>query len=348
MIMVSEENLASIRLQLSTPKVITVVTHYNPDGDAIGSSLALRSYLIAKGHTVHCVAPNNFPDYLSWMPGSEHILIANKHVNTAKRYITKTDILFVVDMNAPHRSGKILEESIANSKAYKVLIDHHPNPNLDCQFQFSSIQTTSACEMVFRFINECMLEKDLIDINSGSCIYTGIITDTGSLSYACNNPITYEILHYLISMGVDGEKIHRMVYDNYSTSRIRLLGIALNHMKIMEENETSYMFLSKQEMLDNHFMDGDTEGFVNYGLSLRCVKFTAFFIERDERIRISFRSKDKFDVNKFASTYFSGGGHKNASASYHYDTLENTIRYFEEVVRNHPELHSDPENSLEE
>ena len=192
--------------------------------------------------------------------------------------------------------------------------------------------------MVYRFINEYLDDIQSLSKEAAECIYSGIITDTGSLSYSCNHTITYRILEHLISLGVNGEAIHRLIYDNYSTSRLRLLGVALNNLKIMEELETSYMYLSKKELQENEFKDGDTEGFVNYGLSLRCVKFTAFFTEKENRIRISFRSKGDFDVNTFASTYFSGGGHKNAAASYHYDTLENTIKYFEEVVRNHPEL----------
>lgn len=331
-------NIEELKSQLSEPKEITIITHYNPDGDALGSSLALRHYLTGKGHKVTCIVPNNFPNYLEWMPGSDSVIIANKHLNTAHKHILNCDILFAVDMNGAHRSGKELEEVIDQSTAYRIHIDHHINPMFSCNFCFSETTTTSTCEMVYRFINEYLDDIQSLSKEAAECIYSGIITDTGSLSYSCNHTITYRILEHLISLGVNGEAIHRLIYDNYSTSRLRLLGVALNNLKIMEELETSYMYLSKKELQENEFKDGDTEGFVNYGLSLRCVKFTAFFTEKENRIRISFRSKGDFDVNTFASTYFSGGGHKNAAASYHYDTLENTIKYFEEVVCNHPEL----------
>lgn len=331
-------NIEEIKSQLSGSKRITIITHYNPDGDALGSSLALRDYLTRKGHQVTCVVPNNFPNYLEWMPGSDSILIANKHLNTAHKHLSECDILFAVDMNAAHRSGKELEEQISQSPAYRIHIDHHINPQFPCNFCFSETQTTSTCEMVYRFIDECLGDIQSLTKEAAECIYTGIITDTGSLSYSCNHTSTYKILQHLISVGVNGESIHRLVYDNYSTSRLRLLGVALNNLKIMEEYGTSYMHLSKEEQKKNDFKDGDTEGFVNYGLSLKCVKFTAFFTEKENRIRISFRSKGEFDVNKFAATYFAGGGHRNAAASYHYDTLENTLAYFEKVVKEHPDL----------
>ena len=336
--MLTVQKIASFKKQLTESKKITIITHYNPDGDALGASLALYSFFKQRGNNVRCIAPNSFPNYLDWMPERENIIMAHRQLITAKKIISESDIIFVVDMNAAHRAGKDLETSILESNAYKVMIDHHPNPNMFCNIIYSSTKSTSACEMVYRFLMECFGDKNLITFEVATCIYTGIITDTGSLSYICNDPKTYAILEHLISIGVDGELVHRMVYDNYSESRLRLLSVGLKNLKILYEHGTSYIVLSKQELVDNDFKEGDTEGFVNYGLSIMGINFTAFFLERENRIRISFRSKDDFDVNIFASTYFTGGGHKNASASYHYDTLENTVKYFEDIVRNHPEL----------
>lgn len=337
MIMLTSQEIESFKLQLADSKKIAIVTHYNPDGDALGSSLAIYSYFLNLGFDVTCIVPNPFPDYLSWMPGADKVLNAQKQLQKAKRLIQNADILFVSDMNAAHRAGKELENSLIKSKAFKVLIDHHPNPSFDAQIVYSTIEATSASEMVYRFIKEINTESQ-ITIDCADCIYTGMITDTGSLSYACNRPLIYRILEDLMKIGVDGELIHRQVYDNYSESRLRLLGVSLNNMVVLEDHATSFMFLTRQDLLENGFKNGDTEGFVNYGLALSSVKFTAFFTEREERIRISFRSKDEFDVNVFAATYFNGGGHKNASASYHYDTLENTLQYFKKIVQNHPEL----------
>lgn len=335
--MLTEQEIDLLKLQLADCKKIAIVTHYNPDGDALGSSLAIYSHFKELGFEVNCIVPNPFPDYLSWMPYASQVVNAQKQMKKAVRLIEKADILFVSDMNAAHRAGKDLEDSIVHTNVFKVLIDHHPNPAFDAQIIYSTIHATSASEMVYRFIKE-LYPLQQLSKNVADCVYTGMITDTGSLSYACNRPLIYEILKELMEIGVDGELIHRQVYDNYSESRLRLLGVSLNNMVVMDQNATSYMYLTRQDLLDNGFKNGDTEGFVNYGLALSSVKFTAFFTEREGRVRISFRSKDEFDVNVFAATYFNGGGHKNASASYHYDTLDNTLKYFEEVVRNHPEL----------
>ncbi len=327
-----------LKSHLSEKQNYTVITHYNPDGDALGSSLALYDFFTRLGKNVTCIAPNNFPAYLEWLPNCDQLVNAKKEHHRVVEILQNSEVLFVVDMNAAHRSGKDLEQAIIDSPAYKILIDHHINPTLECDFKYSTTETTSTCELVFRFLSEVLELEHKISLQAAQCIYTGIITDTGSLSYSCNRVITYQILEKLIGLGVDGELIHQNVYDNYSESRLRILSTCLGNMKVIRDRATSYMFISKKEMKDNNFKDGDTEGFVNYGLSLSVVKFTAFFIERPGRIRISFRSKGDFDVNIFASTYFQGGGHKNASATYHYDTLENTIKYFEEVVATHPEL----------
>lgn len=336
--MCKQVDIESLKHQLLGNKKITIVTHHNPDGDAIGASLALRQHLTQMGHQVSCIIPNLFPEFLAWMHGTDQIINAEKHLRTARKHLSECDILFVVDMNGAHRSGEKLAENITKSPAYKIHIDHHIDPQFPCDFCFSETNTTSTCEMVYRFIKEYLGNIETLSKETAECIYTGIITDTGSLSYSCNNPITYEILQHLISLGVDAEQIHRQVYDNYNISRLTLLGTALNNLKVMEDYETSYMFLSQQNLIDNNFQQGDTEGFVNYGLSIKCAKFTAFFTDRKDRIRVSFRSKGKFDVSKFAAEYFNGGGHRNAAAGNYYKSLEETIKYFEEIVHNHPEL----------
>ena len=330
--MLTKDQISAFQQQLSKSKKIAVCTHYNPDGDAIGSSLALRSYFSERGFGVSCVVPNNMPEFYQWMPGVDTIINAQKQFQDAKKTLLEADILFLVDMNAEHRSGVDLEAILLQTPAYKVLIDHHPNPTAKCALVFSNIHTTSTCENIYRFLTE-ISNKPFLNQEIGTCIYTGIITDTGSLSYMCSHAEVYTLLAKLMKIGVDGEKIHREIYDNYSESRIRLLGLSLNTLKVFPELGTSYMYITREEMKNSNFKEGDTEGFVNYGISLKGIFFTAFFIERDKRIRISFRSKGDFDVNQFAQTFFNGGGHKNAAASYHYDTLENTIKLFEEIIK---------------
>ena len=337
--MLTSSQISELHKKLKESNKIAVCTHYNPDGDAIGSSLALRSYFTSQGFEVKCVIPNNMPTFYEWMPGAETILNAQKAFQEAKRTIAEADIIFLVDMNAEHRSGVDIQNLLLQASAYKILIDHHPNPEAKCELIFSTTKTTSTCENVYRFLCE-ISDFDFLNKEIGACIYTGIITDTGSLSYVCNDPETYLLLAKLMKIGVNGEDIHREVYDNYAESRIRLLGLSLNKLTVFPHLGTSYMYLTKKEMKENRFKDGDTEGFVNYGISLKGIFFTAFFTEREKRIRISFRSKGNFDVNQFAQTYFQGGGHPNAAASYHYDTLENTIKYFEEIIHKHPELNT--------
>ena len=335
--MLNPSQISEIQQKIAESKKIAVCTHYNPDGDAIGSSLALQSYFTTLGLEVKCVIPNNMPESYQWMPGADAIVNAQKQFKEVRKILNEADILFLVDMNAEHRSGIDLENILLETTAYKVLIDHHPDPTAQCRLIFSCINTSSTCENIYRFLNE-ITNKPFLNKEIGTSIYTGVITDTGSLSFSCNHPETYILLTELMNIGVDGEDIHRKIYENYSESRIHLLGLSLNKLKVLPHLGTSYMYLTQKEMQTNNFKEGDTEGFVNYGISLKGIFFTAFFIEREKRIRISFRSKGAFDVNKFAQTYFNGGGHKNAAASYHNDTLENTMKYFEEIIQKHPEL----------
>jgi phosphoesterase RecJ-like protein len=332
--------IATFQQKLSESKSIAVCTHYNPDGDAMGASLALRSYFMKQGFEVQCVIPNNMPEFYTWMPGADSIINARKQFRDAKQILKKADVLFLVDMNSENRSGVDIENILLETPAYKVLIDHHPNPTAQCALIVSETNTSSACEVIYRFLAE-ISDKPFLDKELATCLYTGIVTDTGSLSYMCNNEATYNLLAELMKTGINAEEIHREIYDNYSESRIRLLGLYLNKLKIFPHLGVSYTYLTMEEMKENNFKDGDTEGFANYGISLKGIFFTAFFIEREKRIRISFRSKGNFDVNKFAQTYFQGGGHKNAAASYHYDTLENTMQYFEEIIQKHPDLKLD-------
>ncbi len=325
--------------KLKTAHTIAVVSHFNPDGDAIGSSLALYHYFSNEGYDVKVIVPNNVSAFLAWMPGMDKALVAEHHLKTAKKILKEADVLFFVDMNATHRSGVDLDETLATSPAFKVLIDHHLSPDIQCDVQFSTTQTTSTCELVYEFLSKMSSDKSKINKEVATCIYVGMITDTGSLSYMCNSPKTYLIISELMKRGVDGEEIHRQVYDNYGESRLRLLGLCLSQrLVLMPEYKTSYMYLTKKDLHDNHYVVGDTEGIVNYGLSMGAVRFTAFFTERDDRIRVSFRSKGDFAVNVFAQKYFNGGGHKNASAGSFYGKMEDAIRLFENAVKEFPGL----------
>ena len=336
--------IGKVAEKLKTTRKITIISHFNPDGDAVGSSLALYQYFIREGFEVKVVLPNPVSAFLCWMPGMEKVIIAERAMKTAQRALADADMLFVVDMNASHRSGNALEPSIVGSKAFKVLIDHHLSPVIDCDVMFSTTKTTSTCELVYQFLSKIANSKEKITKDVTACIYVGMITDTGSLSYMCNNPKTYNIIAELMKKGINGEAIHRKVYDNYNESRIKLLGLCLSQrLKVMRPISTTYMYLTMKDLKENGYVVGDTEGFVNYGLSLKGIQFTAFFTEREDRIRVSFRSKGNFDVNQFARKHFNGGGHKNASAAFWFDSLENTLKYFEKVMKEYREILG-PEN----
>lgn len=328
-------DIENARVAIAKAKKIAIVTHYNPDGDAMGSSLALYNFMENEGKEVHVIIPNHFPDFLAWMPGSEHIVVEQGHGSQARKILKEADLLFVVDMNAPHRAGKELENQLVKSKAYKILIDHHVSPDIDCDVMYSCTETTSASELVYKFLYKYLkYGKEKLSLAIAECLYVGIITDTGSLTYSCNYPETYTIVNKLIKRGVDGEDIHRKVYDNYSESRMRLLGLLLSQrMKVMREMATSYTYLNAEDLKKNNYKTGDTEGFVNYGLSINGIVFTAFFSDRSNRIHVSFRSKGEFDVNLFARKHFNGGGHRNAAAADYYGTLEDAIAHFENVLK---------------
>lgn len=334
-----EQDIKKIRNTLRDTKTITIVFHFNPDGDALGSALALYHYFEDDGYTVSVISPNPFPNFLQWMPGADNIVVAQENLTEARKRIKEADMLYIVDMNAPHRAGQDLQNSIVKSSAFKVLIDHHVQPDIKCDVMYSTHLTSSASELVYNFLYRFLTPDKPVSKEIAECLYVGIITDTGSMSYTCDFPDSYDVLRCLIEAGVNGEEIHRKVYDNYTESRMKLLGLALSQrMVVMSEYGASYMYLTKKDLKDNGFQIGDTEGFVNYGLSMGAVHFTAFFTERDNRIRVSFRSKGIVDVNLFARKYFDGGGHANAAGAFYHGTMEEAIVHFENAVRENAQL----------
>ena len=329
-----KQDIQKVKDTLQHTKRISIVFHFNPDGDAVGSALALYHYFKDDGYEVSVVSPNPFPDFLHWMDGSDQIIIAQHNLTKARKVIKEADMLFVVDMNAPHRAGQDLQNSIAKFKGFRILIDHHVQPDIQCDVMYSTHKTSSASELVYNFLYRYLTPKRKFTRPVAEALYVGIITDTGSVSYACDHASTYDVLRRLIASGINGEAIHRKVYDNYTESRMKLLGLALSQrLTIMPKYGASYMYLTKQDLVDNNFQIGDTEGFVNYGLSVNSVHFTAFFLERENRIRFSFRSKGEVDVNLFARKYFNGGGHHNAAGAFFDGTIEEAIRHFVNSVK---------------
>ncbi len=317
----------SIHSLLQQPQKILITTHTNPDGDAIGSSLALFGYLRKNGHSVTVMIPDPDPKFLQWMPFHENLLVYCLEKEICRAHIQEATLIFCVDFNSLSRLNQA-EADCRCSTARKILIDHHTQPSNDFDFLISDTQTSSTSELVYDFIANSG-DKEKIDTEMATCIYAGIITDTGSFSYSCNYEKTYLITADLYRRGIDGEHIHRLVYDTYSESRLRLLGYAISEkLVVLPEYHAAYIALTRQELDRFNHQIGDTEDIVNYALSIADINIAALFYEREDIVKVSLRSKGHFSVNDIARTYFEGGGHVNAAGANSKLSLKDTVDVF--------------------
>ncbi|WP_074408028.1 MULTISPECIES: DHH family phosphoesterase [Aquimarina] len=321
-----------IRGLLSSSKNIVIVTHKNPDGDAIGSSLALYHYLISLGHKATVITPNDYPLFLKWMPGENTILKYDSDTKTALSKIENADLIFTLDFNHFSRSGD-MENVLAKAKTSFVMIDHHQQPADYAEFTYSDPGMSSTCQMIYHFI-EKLNDLDKITSEAATCIYVGIMTDTGSFRYRSTTSTTHKVIADLIDRGADNTRIHENIYDTNTLSKIQLKGVALNNLRVLPEYKTAYITLSQKELDQHNFKKGDTEGFVNFGLSIKGIKFAAIFIENkgEEIIKISLRSKGDFSVNEFSRNHFEGGGHNNAAGGRSNLSLSNTVEKFISIL----------------
>lgn len=328
----TKQDIQKIKLLLATPKHIVIIPHKNPDGDAMGSTLGLYHFLKKFNHYTTVIAPNDYPNFLKWIPGNNTVLIHDYQTDTCNNLIKKADIIFTLDFNAFHRTGN-METVLEQSKAIKILIDHHQEPHNYAEFMFSDVTMSSTCEMIYHFI-DMLGDTNLIDKNIASCLYLGIMTDTGSFRFPCTTSTTHRIIANLIEKGADSAYIHNQVYDTNSYDRLQLLGCALNNLKVLPEFRTAYISLSQDELNTYNFKKGDTEGVVNYGLSLENIVFAAIFIEdtQEDIIKISLRSKGNFSVNDFSRAHFNGGGHINAAGGRSELSLNDTIKNFISIL----------------
>ncbi|HEX9151554.1 MAG TPA: bifunctional oligoribonuclease/PAP phosphatase NrnA [Flavobacterium sp.] len=326
------QDIQAIQLLLSTPKRIAIIPHRGPDGDAMGSTLGLYHFLLKNNHHPVVISPNEFPDFLAWMPGSETVKIYEKDKVNCTKILEQAELIFTLDFNALHRTGE-METILSKLKAPFIMIDHHQKPDDYATFTYSDTSFGSTCEMLYNFI--CFLEKkEAIDKTIGTCIYTGILTDSGSFRFPKTTGATHRIVAELIDLGVENTEIPTLLFDNSSFGRLQLLGRALQNMKVLPEHKTAYTTLTQDELNSFDYVKGDTEGIVNYGLSIKGILFTAIFIEnREEKIiKISFRSQGDFDVNQFARDHFNGGGHRNAAGGKSEVSMQETINKFEDLV----------------
>jgi phosphoesterase RecJ-like protein len=327
-------DIQAIQLLLSTPKKIAIIPHRGPDGDAMGSTLALYHFFLKNNHNPTVVSPNDFPDFLAWMPGSETVKIYEKDKENCTKILEEAELIFTLDFNALHRVGE-METVLEKLPAPFIMIDHHQKPDDYATYTYSDVAFGSTCEMIYNFISFLDKKQDL-DKTIATCIYTGILTDSGSFRFPKTTGTTHRIIAELIDLGVENTVIPTLLFDNSSYSRLQLLGRALQNMKVMMDHKTSYTSLTQDELNSFDYIKGDTEGIVNYGLSIKGIVFAAIFIENKEEgiIKISFRSQGSFDVNQFARDYFQGGGHSNAAGGKSDVSMEETLHKFEDLVRN--------------
>lgn len=313
-------------------EIIMIISHINPDGDSVGASLALYKYLSLKGKTVSIAVPSEIPRFLKWLEGTDDLIVGEFEKERAISNLKNADLILCIDFNSTERTG-VLSEALQSSAAIKIMIDHHPDPvRPEFQCIISTVETSSTSELVYDFI-VAIGDKSFINKAMAECIYTGIITDTGSLSYSCNNVTTYQILAELLDLGIDGAEIHNNVYNTYTEDRLRLLGHCLNdRLVVMHEYNAAYIYLTNEDLNRFNFKVGDTEDVVNMPLSIKGINLSAFFTERDGYIRISLRSKGDFSVNDFVRKHFSGGGHKNAAGANSYVSMNETIAIFKSAV----------------
>lgn len=315
---------------------IVITTHRSPDGDALGSSLALYHFLKRRDKNVKIIVPNSFPYFLKWMPGAREIEIYEYNPTAGQHILTHADLIFSLDYNISKRVGD-MGPFLDKSPAKKILIDHHllPGENFDITVSHPEISSTS--ELLFRLFFQAGKYNELTQAEA-ECIYCGMMTDTGSFTYNSSDPEIFEIISLLLRKNINKDAIYSQVFDNYSEERFRLLGFTLSQrMEVYPELHSALLYLSKEDLSPFRFSKGDTEGFVNYPLSIKGIIFTTFIREDDDLIKLSFRSQKSFPCNEFAADFFNGGGHLNASGGEFYGTFEEAIRVFNEGLRSYEE-----------
>ena len=334
------KNLADVKALLSSPKKVAIVTHFKPDADALGSSLGLAGFLKKKGHRVDVITPSDYPAFLSWMPGSETVVALSKKSKESElksaALLAEAEIIFCLDFSSLSRINE-LGEMVKSAAAVKVMIDHHLEPEHFADYEKWDIQDASTAQLVYDFIVS-LGEKQLIDASLANCLYAGLMTDTGGFRHNNTTSREFKVAEELTLLGANPSEVARLVYDVNSLGRLRLTGYVLNHkLTVLPEFRTAYMTLSQDELRKFDVQTGDTEGLVNYGLSLKDVQLSVLMYDRGEEIKISFRSLGTFSVNDLARAHFEGGGHRNASGGSSKLSLDQTLEKFLKVLQAYKE-----------
>ena len=321
--------------QLYTPKKVVITMHQKPDGDAMGSSLGLYHFLKQLGHDAKVISPTNWASFIGWMPGVHDVLDYERQTDISNEFIKNADWLFCLDFNTLSRTKK-MEEALDAAIGERILIDHHREPQEEkFAYGISDTAKSSTCEMVYDFIiNSGNAEK--INNDVAQCLYAGVMTDTGSFRFPSTTASVHKMVAHLKELGLVHAPIHEALFDNGSEARLRFIGnVLLNRMEVFYEYNTALIAIPQQDLIKFDIKTGDTEGLVNYPLSIEGIKLAAIIIDRGEERKCSFRSKGEFDVNTFARTYFNGGGHFNAAGGATTDSLEKAVEDFKIAMAAH-------------
>jgi phosphoesterase RecJ-like protein len=330
--------IESLINQLKKPNRIVITTHHKPDADALGSSLGIANYLIKKGHSVQVITPSDYPEFLFWMKGNEDVLVYSDETATlVEEFIEKAEVIITLDFSVLKRINE-MGEMVRAAKAFKVNIDHHLDPEDFADYRLWNTKAASTCELCYQLIVE-FGDKDLIDKDIAECLYAGIMTDTGGFRHQNTTKNVHEVVAQLIDIGADNAKVAKNIYDRNSLNRLRFIGFALSEkLEILPEYHTAYFAITNDELNRFESKTGDTEGLVNYALSLEGIVLAVLFKDSGDGIKISFRSTGAFPANEIASTYFNGGGHRNAAGGKTEWTLEETVEKFKTVLKDYRPL----------
>ncbi len=329
--------IKELQALLSEAKKIVITTHHKPDGDAMGSSLGLYHFLLALGHQVHVVTPSDYPYFLHWLPGNSEVIDFQIQEARAKELVAEADLIICSDFNALSRIGS-LGDLVRNSAAKKVMIDHHLDPEGFEDYTYWDVRACAAAELVYRFIVELGFGNS-IDKDIATCLYTGIMTDSDSFRFPSTSAEVHRIIADLIERGANNSRIHELIYDTNSENRLKFLGHILSQkMFVLPEINTAYIYIDQEELKKYQIVTGDTEGIVNYALSINGIRFAILVVDRGEARKLSFRSKGEFPANEVAKKYFEGGGHRNAAGGISFLSLAETVEKIKNILPEYEEM----------
>lgn len=328
-------NLDSFINILSEPKRVVIVPHINPDADALGSSLAMSAILQKKGHEVMVISPSEYPHFLDWMHGHDNVMVYTQgKEKAANQVIENAELIFCLDFCSLNRTGK-MEDTLRGASATKILVDHHHGKEDFADYEYWDTKSAATCELIYELLVS-IGERESIDKQVAEALYAGIMTDTGSFRHPNTTQHVHEVVAELIDLGADVSKVSKLVYDNNSLSRLRFIGFALSErLEVLEQYKTAYFSISAEDLKKFSSQTGDTEGLVNYALSIKGVTMAAIIIEREEAVKLSFRSVGDFAVNELAADHFEGGGHNNAAGGISYVSMQETVDKFLDLLANY-------------